>query len=174
MYNSQSLSKNNLIQNSSIEADIQMSSEEYNRKYCSNPYISRDEETYQQIKNNLDLIAQKKLQLWQNQLDENKKFIDEGRKYQDNLPQNSATNWQITMQDSFANHYAKKNPSTSQLDHEEFQLGHEALGNRAFQYLVETPSSVSDLDGSRNYSDMPARRLDFTPVKSVPFATRLV
>ncbi len=167
MHNSQSLSKNNLIQNSSIEADIQMSSEEYNRKYCSNPYISRDEENYQQIKNNLDLIAQKKLQLLQNQLDENKKLIDEGRKYQDNLPQNSATNWQITMQDSFANHYAKKNPSTSQLDHE-------ALGNRALQYLVETPSSVSDLDGSRNYSDMPARRLDFTPAKSVPFATKLV
>ena len=167
MHNSQSLSTNNLIQNSSIEADIQMSSEEYNRKYCSDPYISIDEKNYQEIKKNLDLIAQKKLQQLQNQLDEAKELTDEGRKYQDNLPQNSATNWQMTMQNSFANHHAKKNLSTSQLDHE-------ASGNRAFQYLVETPSSVSNLDGSRNYSDMPVMRLDFTPAKSVPFATRLV
>ena len=105
-----------------------------------------------------------KLEQWQKHLDEDKKLIDEGRKHQDNLLKESPIDWQITMRNSFANHHAQDILSSS-------QLGNEGLDYRAFQYLDQTPSSVSNLDGSRNYSDMPVRKLDFTPAA---FATRLV
>jgi cellobiose-specific phosphotransferase system component IIA len=164
MHNSQSLSKGNL---STDSWDIQHSREKRKETLSSEKIAGLCEEYFIETQDSLNAIIDDKLEQWRKHLDEDKKLIDEGRKYQDNLPQNSATNWQMTMQNSFANHHAQKNPSTSQLDHE-------ALGNRALQYLVETPSSVSDLDGFRDYSDMPARRLDFTPAKSVPFATRLV
>ena len=119
------------------------------------------------MQDSFDGIIEHKLEKWRKHLDEDKKLIEEGRKYQDNLPKESPIDWQITMQNLFANHYAQKNLSTS-------QLYREASGNRASQYLVETPSSVSNLDGSGNDQDNPVRKLDFTPAKSVPFATRLV
>ena len=164
MHKSQSLSINNLSRD---YLDIQHSREKRKETLSSEKILGLCEEYFIETQDILNAIIDDKLEQWRKHLDEDKKLTDEGRKYQDNLPQNSATNWQMTMQNSFANHHAKKNLSTSRLDHE-------ASGNRAFQYLVETPSSVSNLDGSRNYSDMPVMRLDFTPAKSVPFATRLV
>ena len=164
MHKSQSLSINNLSRD---YLDIQHSREKRKETLSSEKILGLCEEYFIETQDILNAIIDDKLEQWRKHLDEDKKLTDEGRKYQDNLPQNSATNWQMTMQNSFANHHAKKNLSTSRLDHE-------ASGNRAFQYLVETPSSVSNLDGLRNYSDMPVMRLDFTPAKSVPFATRLV
>ena len=164
MHKSQSSSTNN---SSGDYLDIQHSREKRKETLSSEKILGLCEEYFIETQDSLNAIIDDKLEQWRKHLDEDKKLTDEGRKYQDNLPQNSATNWQMTMQNSFANHHAKKNLSTSRLDHE-------ASGNRAFQYLVETPSSVSNLDGFRDYSDMPVMRLDFTPAKSVPFATRLV
>ena len=167
MYNSQSLSTNNL---SSDSWDIQHSRDGRKEKLSSEKILGLCEEYFIETQDSLNAIIDDKLKQWKQNSDANKKLIEEAREcreYLDRLSGNSAIDWRDKMQSSFANHFAQKNPSTSQLDHE-------ALGNRALQYLVETPSSVSDLDGFRDYSDMPARRLDFTPAKSIPFATRLV
>ena len=161
MHKSQSSSTNN---SSGDYLDIQHSREKRKETLSSEKILGLCEEYFIETQDSLNAIIDDKLEQWKQNLEDDKKLIEEGRKYQDNLPQNSATNWQMTMQNSFANHYAQKNPSTSQLDHE-------ASGNRAFQYLVETPSSVSNLDGSRNDQDNPVRKLDFA---SVPSATRLV
>ena len=161
MHKSQSSSTNN---SSGDYLDIQHSREKRKETLSSEKILGLCEEYSKEMQDSFDGIIEHKLEKWRKHLEDDKKLIEEGRKYQDNLPKESPIDWQITMQNSFANHYAKKNLSTSQLDHE-------ASGNRALQYLVETPSSVSNLDGSRNYSEIPAMKLDFA---SVPSATRLV
>lgn len=164
MHKSQSSSTNN---SSRDYLDIQHSREKRKETLSSEKILGLCEEYFIETQDSLNAIIDDKLEQWKQNLEDDKKLIEEGRKYQDNLPKESPIDWQITMQNSFANHYAQKNLST-------FQLDHEASGNRASQYLVETPSSVSNLDGFRDYSDMPVMRLDFTPAKSVPSATRLV
>jgi hypothetical protein len=161
MYNSQSLSTNNL---SSDSWDIQHSRDGRKEKLSSEKILGLCEEYFIETQDSLNAIIDDKLKQWKQNSDANKKLIDEGRKNQDNLPQNSATNWLMIMQNSFANHHAQKNLSTSQLDYER-------LGDRAFQYPIETPSAVSKLDGSRNNKDMPVVKLDFN---LPPLATRLV
>ncbi len=164
MYNSQSLSTNNLSRDS---WDIQHSREKLKETLSSEKILGLCEEYFIETQDSLNAIIDDKLEQWKQNLEDDKKLIEEEIRYRDNLLKESSIDWQITMKNSFANHHAKKNLSTSQLDHE-------ASGNRASQYLVETPSSVSNLDGFRDHSDMPVMRLDFIPAKSVPFATRLV
>lgn len=164
MHKSQSLSINNLSRD---YLDIQHSREKRKETLSSEKILGLCEEYFIETQDSLNAIIDDKLEQWKQNLEDDKKLIEEEIRYRDNLLKESSIDWQIRMQNSFANHHAKKNLSTSRLDHE-------ASGNRAFQYLVETPSSVSNLDGFRDYSDMPVMRLDFTPAKSVPFATRLV
>jgi hypothetical protein len=69
MKNSQFPTNSNSTINSAIEADIKMSRDEYQKKYYSDLDISSDEKTYNEIRKNLDLIAQKKLEQWRNQIE---------------------------------------------------------------------------------------------------------
>ena len=167
MYNSQSLSTNNLSRDS---WDIQHSREKRKETLSSEKILGLCEEYLKETQDSLDIIIDDKLAKWKQSLENHKKLIKEGKDFQDILQINSPTVWHDKMNSSFANHHAQ-NPSTSQLDHEAFHLYHKALDNRASQFRVETPSSASNLDGARDYLDMPVRKLNFDPV---PFATRLV
>ena len=164
MYNSQSLSTNNL---SSDSWDIQHSRDGRKEKLSSEKILGLCEEYFIETQDGLNAIIDDKLKQWKQNSDANKKLIEEAREcreYLDRFSGYSAIDWQDKMQSSFANHFAQKNLSTSQLDYER-------LGDRAFQYPIETPSAVSKLDGSRNNKDMPVVKLDFN---LPPLATRLV
>jgi hypothetical protein len=167
MNNAQFQSSYNSFRASPVKPYHELSSQERQKQLADQFYLLQCEQTYQEIKDSLEKITEERLKTWQKHSEEDKKLIDEGRKYReclDSLSGNSAIDWRDKMQNSFANHLAQKNSSTSQLDHK-------GLGDRAFQYPIETPSAVSNLDGYRIREDMPVRKLDFN---SVAFSTRLV
>ena len=181
MKDSRFTTNSNSTNNSAIEADIQMSRDEYQKKYYSDLDISRDEKTYKEIRENLDLIAQKKLEQWRNQLEKQQKNL--GKNMEQDLKQNKLNgdknlstkhdhqssslnesslplNWHEAMRTTFANHLNQNSHIPVDL---EMKAG--------TAYIKETPSSNPLTDGERNFVEMPVRKLDFN---LVPIATRLV
>jgi hypothetical protein len=185
MKDSRFTTNSNSTTNSAIEADIQMSRDEYQKKYYSDLDISRDEKTYKEIRENLDLIAQKKLEQWRNQLEKQQKNLGKnlGKNMGQDLEQNKfnvnknlsanynhqlprlnesslPSNWHEAMRTTFANHLNQNSHIPVDI---EMKAG--------TAYIKETPSSNPLTDGERNFVEMPVRKLDFN---LVPIATRLV
>jgi hypothetical protein len=185
MKDSQFPTNSNSNTNSAIEADIKMSRDEYQKKYYSDLDISRDEKTYKEIRENLDLIAQKKLEQWRNQLEKQQKNLGQnlGQNMEQDPKQNKLNggknlltkhdhqssrlnesslplNWHKAMRTNFANHLNQNSHIPADL---------EMKAGKA--YIKETPSANPLSDGERNFGEMPVRRIDFD---SVPSKTRLV